>query len=626
MKKNNRASNILGAFSKLVLVILLTGLLSGLQPLPVVRSRTLDAPTLGDSAKIAAVEKNQISGETIVIEPAGTTSWQEMLDYEANNPTDPGPPTVIPYMPMPAPSELQEANGDQTGGETTTITPAGKTDWEAMVDYEATHPAEPGVPSVIPFMPGPEPQELSTTADNSPLLVPGTLSGPLAPPGTVNGFLGLDDNNTNIPPDTHGAAGPNHLMVMLNSQVRIQTKIGGTMSTVTLDTFWTSGTGLSGDPFDPKVVYDSLSDRWMATIDADGGSTTSAVWFAISDTSNPTGNWTFYGFDADSTDTNWADYPGFGVNSTWIAITNNMYPVAGDLLVDPKMWVIDKSTALAGGSLTVTVFDVGFDTTAGGYDGSTLKPAVTFDAAETTLYIVDGNKWSSGGTGILRLSQIMGTGPSPVWSAVAGSTVVAGSGFFWTTETYNLAQDDADQLGTTTDIETNDPRLLNAVLRNGRLWTTHSGGLPFGSTADRTITVWYEINPASAASPVVQSGTVGGGSANTHYFFPSIAVNANNDVALGFSYSDATQYVEAAYTGRESTDAAGTMGAVTTCKAGESSYSKFFSGTRNRWGDYSATAIDPVDDLTFWTLQEYAGTNVGGGVNDGRWGTWWCRA
>ncbi|MCP4285632.1 MAG: hypothetical protein GY792_14440, partial [Gammaproteobacteria bacterium] len=46
----------------------------------------------------------------------------------------------------------------------------------------------------------------------------------------------------------------------------------------------------------------------------------------------------------------------------------------------------------------------------------------------------------------------------------------------------------------------------------------------------------------------------------------------------------------------------------------------------NRWGDYSATAIDPVDDLTFWTLQEYAGTNVGGGVNDGRWGTWWCRA
>ena len=45
-------------------------------------------------------------------------------------------------------------------------------------------------------------------------------------------------------------------------------------------------------------------------------------------------------------------------------------------------------------------------------------------------------------------------------------------------------------------------------------------------------------------------------------------------------------------------------------------------GTDNRWGDFSATVVDPADDVTFWTLQEYAqipdpvtGTS--------RWGTWW---
>jgi hypothetical protein len=64
-------------------------------------------------------------------------------------------------------------------------------------------------------------------------------------------------------------------MTMLNTQVRIQNKTGGVTSTVSLDTFWTSGT-------------------------------------------------------ADVGNVNWADLPGFGVNDLWIAITNNMFTVAAD--------------------------------------------------------------------------------------------------------------------------------------------------------------------------------------------------------------------------------------------------------------------------------------------------------
>ncbi len=250
---------------------------------------------------------------------------------------------------------------------------------------------------------------------------------------------------------------------------------------------------------------------------------------------------------------------------------------------------------------------------------------MTFDATESTLYIVDRPGASFGGVPLLRLSRITGTGLAPVWSVVPGSIFGGDTGLFVVANDFETTQIDADQAGTTTDVETNDPRLQNVVLRNGRLWTTHSGGLPNGGPVDRTAVFWYQINPASAASPIDQSGVVENGP-GTHYFFPSIAANANNDAALGFSYSDAFQYVEAAYTGRESTDTLGTMGAVTTCKAGESDYSKYFSGTRNRWGDYSATVVDPTDDLTFWTLQEYAATKVGSGLDSGRWGTWWCRA
>ena len=30
-----------------------------------------------------------------------------------------------------------------------------------------------------------------------------------------------------------------------------------------------------------------------------------------------------------------------------------------------------------------------------------------------------------------------------------------------------------------------------------------------------------------------------------------------------------------------------------------------------RWGDYSATSLDPTDDWSFWTVQEYAGPLIG---------------
>jgi len=262
--------------------------------------------------------QGQVSGENVVIEVAGTVSWQEMLHYEANHSIEPEPPTMAPYMQPPESRELPA-----TGG------------------------SDRKLPSAPPI--------------------------PLDPPTTLSSFAGLGDNNTSIPPDTMGAVGPNHLMIMLNTQVRIQNKTGANLSTVTLDTFWTSGTGLSGNPFDPLIIYDSLSNRWMAIVDADSRQATSSVWFAISDTSDPTGNWTFYGIDADSGDTLWADFPDIGVNSTWIAITNNMFTNALDIFSGAAMWVIDKSTALAGGPLTVTTFTAGFDV-AGGLGGFTLRP------------------------------------------------------------------------------------------------------------------------------------------------------------------------------------------------------------------------------------------------------------
>jgi len=68
---------------------------------------------------------------------------------------------------------------------------------------------------------------------------------------------------------------------------------------------------------------------------------------------------------------------------------------------------------------------------------------------------------------------------------------------------------------------------------------------------------------------------------------------------------------------------------VSLLKTGEAPYYKTGQtmgipggGTDNRWGDYSATVVDPTDNVTFWTLQEYAQT-PDPGTGASRWGTWW---
>lgn len=550
------------------------------------------------------------------------------------------------------------------------VVPAGRTTWDEMIRRETNAPARATARRAVPRMPGPSPRRIET--DTSPAGPPAAVGASAATPASNASltlgaaFLALDDNNTSIPPDTMGAAGPSHLVVMLNTEVRIQNKTGTQASRVSLDSFWTAGTGLNGDPFDPRISFDSLSGRWVAAADANGGSGASGVWLAVSATSDPTGGWTFYSFAADPafpSGTTWADFPSLGINSKWIVVTNNMFSVDPDPdFVGVKMWVIDKATALAGGTVTATIFPAGFDfqpVNSVTVSSFTISPALTFDALAEDLYLLDNPGFiDDTNTFLLRLSRLSGPAGSPTWSTWPGSTILdnssASTGLFPVVNNFSFDQFSASQAGigetclggpnngnpcrTSLDcpqppppgiaaacrrIDTGDPRMSNAVFRNGRLWGTHSAGLPAGSVAQRTAVFWYEIDPTvPAGSPIVQSGVIDPGIIDGHHFFPSIAVNQRNDVCIGLSRSDNGRFAEAVVTGRLAADPPGTMEPPSVFKAGEAGYYKTFGSTRNRWGDYSATVVDPADDSTFWTIQEYAAAPFNG---FDRWGTYWGR-
>lgn len=483
--------------------------------------------------------------------------------------------------------------------------------FKQLAAREALSPSPPHPERrVIPFMSGPSSRPLpagTAPAEAAQAPAPSAPSPTvLSSPAPLKSFEALGDNDQYIPPDTMGAAGPSHLMVTLNSQVRIQDKSGNQVSIVTLYSFWS---GLSGVSlvFDPRLTYDPFNDRWIFVVGANPESTSSLLLVGASQTSDPTGSWNLYKVTVDGTGTDWGDYPSLGFNKDWVVVNLNLFSVSGNLFDMGKIFVLKKSDLYSGNAT------VGMTTFTDSND-FTEFPAVTYDNSLATLYLVENYNGNSGGRGYLRISSISGT--------VGSETYTAQVAFVSTSNTWasgpSGGADFAPQLGTTHKIQNNDARIMNAVYRNGSLWAAQNAFLP-ANNPSRTAAQWWQFAPDGT---VQQFGRVDDSTGTNFYAFPSIAVNSENDVLLGYSTFSASQYASAAYSIRSGGDPPNTLRTLHLLKAGEAVYYKTFSGTLNRWGDYTSTVVDPTNDLDFWTIQEYASSpNFANG--DNRWGTWW---
>jgi hypothetical protein len=101
---------------------------------------------------------------------------------------------------------------------------------------------------------------------------------------------------------------------------------------------------------------------------------------------------------------------------------------------------------------------------------------------------------------------------------------------------------------------------------------------------------------------------------NAHYYyFPSLAVNCAGDMVMGFSGSSATNYIGAYYTWRLSSGA--TLEKPRVIQTGLVAFHNY------QWGDYSAATLDPTDDWSFWTVQQYADPTGADEFGDFPWKT-----
>jgi hypothetical protein len=412
-----------------------------------------------------------------------------------------------------------------------------------------------------------------------------------------------------LPPDTMGDIGPTQYLVGLNGRIRTIAKSTGVADgalDADTDVFFPAAVRGAGVTTDPRVRYDRRTNRWFVlmitiavpnrfVVAVSDGPTISAgtVWaqYQWANTRTEAGSGAFGCL---------ADYPSLGIDEDALYIGVNQFCGSSfsSLGFDSvSVYVLNKA-ALVGGALSVAQFD-GVLPSRNSNGIYSPQGVDNVDSNTNAGYVIGVDNAFFGSLVLHRISS-PGAAPSisaPIAIGVAPTALPV----------------DVPHPGGTLPLDGLDDRLLQAVIRHGRLWTSQQIEVnttgQAAATGGRNAVRWYELGGLDATPSVVQSGTVFDNTPSNpvHYWMGALMPNGQGHVALGMSTAGATTRVNTAFTGRLATDAAGAMDAplVYSNNTAFAYNQQSAPETSQRWGDYSYTSVDPDDDMTFWTLQQY---------------------
>jgi hypothetical protein len=116
---------------------------------------------------------------------------------------------------------------------------------------------------------------------------------------------------------------------------------------------------------------------------------------------------------------------------------------------------------------------------------------------------------------------------------------------------------------------------------------------------------WYEFRKDTGEWHIHQSGNFMPDSLSR--YMPSLSMNGNGDMAMGYTKSGLEKNPSIWLTGRKADDPLGVMSFQEIELYQGLNYVNNYSSSqnRNRWGDYASMMVDPVNDSTFWFTSMY---------------------
>ena len=408
-----------------------------------------------------------------------------------------------------------------------------------------------------------------------------------------------------VPPDSMGDIGPTQFLLCLNGRIRTFNRAGnldGALDTTTPN-FFDSVRG-NGDTADPRVRYDKLSGRWFISMLS--YATPTRILLAVS--SGPViaagTSFTFFQFGhsevgpTPNSDTgSFFDFDTLGVDRLALYIGGDVFNPSGPFYVGSTGFVVNKANLIAG-TLSVTAFRQMASSAGGG--PFTPQGVDNDDPNASEGYFIGRDILSNNHLIVRRISNPGGV-PTisdnialtiPLTAQPKGGVLALGSSF---------------------PLADLDDRLFQARMRQGHLVTGHNievdaAGVA-GSGGGRDGVRWYDIVNLSGTPALAQSGTLFDSSASNpcSYWMPSGAMSGQGHLAVAGNVASTTQYPQIAAALRLATDAPGALGPPIVVQPGTANSNDLTDQfNQHRWGDYSTMSVDPNDDMTFWTVQEYS--------------------
>ena len=410
------------------------------------------------------------------------------------------------------------------------------------------------------------------------------------------GFPGVGCNCA--PPDTVGEVGQTQYVQMVNEGMQVFNKSTGAsiFGPVGIATIWNGFGGVcqtngSGDPI---VLYDQIANRWVITQFA-GTTVPTDECIAVSTTNDASGSYNRYAFHLGS---NFFDYPHLAVWPDGYYMSDNVFNSSGTAFLGPQPFAFDRAKMLLGQPATFVSPGVTGGPSENSYlpsdlDGSTLPPA---GSPATFVEVPFGGSY--------RVFHFHADFATPGNTTFALFASPAAAGFTEICSTTRACVPQSGQSAASNLDAVGDRLMYRLATRfiGGHESTVGNFTVSAGGVAGVR---WFELrNVTSGPVTVFQESTYQPDT--TWRWMGSAGMDQDGNIAVGFSASSASIFPQIRYAGRLAGDAINTLAqGETTMFAGTGGQ----SGTGNRWGDYSALTIDPVDDCTFWYTQEYYQTS-----------------